>query len=89
MSDTPRTDAAQYDFDILYAPLARELERENAKLRDALEKLAAWGPDCLPDVCSKEEVDEYNRDHAAALDVLDGADKRSAKPAHSRRGPTD
>lgn len=58
---------------------ARELERENARLREALTKLADWGPDCVPDVCSKEQVEEYNRDHAAALAVLDGVDKRSTE----------
>jgi len=59
--------------------LYAEIEAENGRIRKALTKLASWGPDCLPDVCSKEQVDEYNRDHAAALAVLDGVDKRSTE----------
>lgn len=47
MSNTPRTDAAEEwnaDAETWVVPtdFARQLERENAKLREALEKFVAW-----------------------------------------------
>lgn len=55
MSDTPRTDAAAYQPEFLsesvFADFARELERENARLREALAELRRWvgDGDCSDD----------------------------------------
>ena len=88
-TETPRLDVLERYFyenrpdewttNCMRYKLSAEIEAENGRLRKALAKLASWGPDCVPDVCSKEEVEEYNRDHADALAVLDGVDKRSTE----------
>ncbi len=46
MSDTPRTDAVEWDADLhnmaVDADFARSLERENARLRAELARVIAW-----------------------------------------------
>lgn len=70
-SDTPKTDAAAFDsfdgmVDVIDADFARELERENAKLRAALvtcrrehaEQAEAWGH---PDHCDPDHRDYHRK----------------------------
>jgi hypothetical protein len=67
------------------ADFARELERENTGLREVLQKLTNWGPDCLPDIASTEQVREFNRDREAALSLLANAPVSNAAGSTPRQ----
>jgi hypothetical protein len=58
-TETPRTDRAESEYDdgsqtVVYAEFARELERENAQLREAIK----WAEPYVPKQCETRRMIE-------------------------------